>query len=209
MTTISLSRRDINVLEKIKDPESDPASGVWIDASLPKDPNVPDHSIYDRISQREKDIVLSMQQLELQIAGVRPKTTSDIPAAYRECVSSLDTLISDQPNYASARNNRAQALRRLYGDSLLVAGARQSPMALLQGVDETERIEAGRIALSDLDCSISLLTPASPWTALSTQSAKTLSMAHTQRAAVYHATSKLLASHTLSVEPPEKRGGLV
>ena len=207
MTSVSLSRRDLNVLGKIKDPESDPASGVWVDASLPKDPNVHDQSIYDRVSQRERAIVLSMQQLELQLAGARPRTTSDIPAEYQSCVSQLGTLISDHPDYASARNNRAQALRRLHGDTMLVAGVPSGPAALLRDAGDSDRLEAAKTVLSDLDRSISLLTPSTPWTGLSPQSAKTLSMAHTQRAAIYHTTSKLLGSNTLSVDPQRREAG--
>ena len=203
MTSVSLSVRDINVLEKMKDPESDPGSGVRIDTTQPKDPNIQDSSVYDRVSQRERDIVLSMQQLELQLAGVRPRTTQDIPAEYRGRVTALDELILEHPQYASARNNRAQALRRLYGDSLLVTGAHGS-MALLQEVEDEERLEAGATLLSDLDRSISLLTPATGRTALSPQATKTLSMAHTQRAAIYHITSKALSSCSLSVHPQRR-----
>ncbi|KAH8899578.1 hypothetical protein GQ53DRAFT_741735 [Thozetella sp. PMI_491] len=199
MTSISLSRRDINVLEKIKDPESDPSSGVQVDASLPKDPQLQDQSVYDRVSRRERDIVLRMQQLEQQLAGIRPRTATDIPAEYRDCVASLDGLIADHPTYASARNNRAQALRRLYGDFILVEDA-PSPTALLQAVDDTEKRQVGTKLLSDLDSSISLLTPTTPRAGLSPQAAKTLSMAHTQRAAIYHMTSKLLSTSPLAVE---------
>lgn len=206
MAELSLSKRDINVLEKIKDPESDPTTGVSIDSSLPSDPHIPD-SAYLRVSQREKEIIFSMQQLELQLAGVRPKSSTEPVEEYRRAVSSLDDLINDHPDYASARNNRAQALRRLYGDSILVSEGRPASPALLRDVGDDERRQAAVELLRDLDQSIALLSPG-PHSSISQQAARTLSMAHTQRAAVYHATSKLLAaSATLSMDSSRREAG--
>ncbi|KAK0634851.1 hypothetical protein B0T17DRAFT_502453 [Bombardia bombarda] len=201
MAYISLSKRDLNVLEKIKDPESDPSSAVQIDSNLPKDPNILDPNVYDKASRQERDIIKSIQQLEIQSAGAHSKQPNniDIVAGYRSCVSRLGQLIEEYPEYASARNNRAQAIRRLCGDAVLVTDAPQPPQALLRHIDNDERIEMACIALGDLDCAISLLTPTRPYSTLSPQTAKTLSMAHTQRAAIYHMTSKLLSSHALSV----------
>lgn len=198
MSSQSLSTRDIHVLEKIKDPESDPSRGVSIDASLPSDPNVSDRSLYMQLSQQEQEIVFLMQALELQIAGLRPSSGTDTTAQYQECIKSLDGLIRQHPNYASARNNRAQALRRLYGDSMLMADTNPLPQALIKNPEEDERKRVAEIVLSDLDHSIALLTPA-PKASLSPQAAKTLSMAHTQRAAIYHMTSKLFDSGSISV----------
>lgn len=198
MSSQSLSTRDIHVLEKIKDPESDPSRGVSIDASLPSDPNVSDRSLYMQLSQQEREIVFLMQALELQIAGLRPSSGNDTTAQYQECIKSLDGLIRQHPNYASARNNRAQALRRLYGDSMLMADTNPLPQALIKNPEEDERKRVAEIVLSDLDHSIALLTPA-PKASLSPQAAKTLSMAHTQRAAIYHMTSKLFDSGSISV----------
>jgi hypothetical protein len=189
-----LSTRDIHVLEKIKDPESDPSAGVSIDRSLPADPHVANQPMYLQIAQQEREIVFSMQSLELQIAGLRASTGIDAAEEYRACIKNLDDLIERYPDYASARNNRAQALRRLYGDSMLVTGPNPPPQALVKNAEQAERIRAARTVLSDLDRSISLLSPDRPKTSLSPQAAKTLSMAHTQRAAIYHMTSKLLAS---------------
>ena len=194
-----LSTRDIHVLEKIKDPESDPSAGVAIDRSLPADPHVEDQSTYLKIAQQEKEVIFSMQSLELQIAGQRPSTGLDVVEEYRRCVASLDDLIKSYPDYASARNNRAQALRRLYGDSMLVEGVSPFPHVLIRDAEESERMEAARTVLADLDRSVALLSPDRPSASLSPQAAKTLSMAHTQRAAIYHMTSKLLASAGRSV----------
>lgn len=197
----SLSTRDIHVLEKIKDPESDPSAGVSIDRTLPADPHVQDQSIYLQVVQEEKEIIFSMQSLELQIAGLRPSTGSDVVEEYRGCIKNLDDLIERYPDYASARNNRAQALRRLYGDAMLFADGSPLPQALIRMAEDAERVQAAQTVLSDLDRSIALLSPSHPKASLSPQAAKTLSMAHTQRAAIYHMTSKLLASgRTISVE---------
>ncbi|KAI1480403.1 hypothetical protein K445DRAFT_68485 [Daldinia sp. EC12] len=189
MATGSLSRRDFNVLEKIKDPEANPTTAVLIDATLPKDPNITDTSVYDRVSQRERDIVLAMQQLEMQLAGLQSASKAEPIREYRQCLSKLGELITEYPKYASARNNRAQVFRRLYGDTLLLSGE-QNSRGLLGDVDELERSQAAEQALSDLDQAIALLTPKSIFAAISPQAGKTLSLAHTQRAAIYHMTSK-------------------
>ncbi len=204
MTAAPLSRRDIGVLEKIRDPESAPSMAVLSDDSLPKDPNVTHQATYDRVSHREREIVLAMQQLELEIAGLRQNGHSDPVQEYRNFVSDLGDLIAEQPKYASARNNRAQALRRLYGDSMLVGGIQASPDALLPNVDSDEKIRMSTLALSDLDECVSLLSPRSLFAVLSPVAAKTLSLAHTQRAAIYHTTSKLLGSEDLRVGPGRK-----
>ncbi|KAI1656158.1 hypothetical protein F4813DRAFT_135799 [Daldinia decipiens] len=189
MATSSLSRRDFNVLEKIKDPESNPTTAVLVDDTLPKDPNITDTSVYDRVSRRERDIVLAMQQLEMQLAGLRSAPTAEPIQEYRQCLSELGELITEYPKYASARNNRAQVFRRLYGDALLLSGD-QASRGLLSEVDELEKSQAADLALSDLDQAIYLLTPKSIFAAISPQAGKTLSLAHTQRAAIYHMTSK-------------------
>lgn len=196
-----LSTRDIHVLEKIKDPEVDPTAGVSIDRTLPADPHIANQSTYLQVVQQEKEIIFSMQSLELQIVGTQPPTDTDAVQAYRRCIKSLDDLIERYPDYASARNNRAQALRRLYGDSMLVDGASPLPHVLIKDAEHSEINQAAQTALSDLDHSVALLSPDSPKASVSPQTAKTLSMALTQRAAIYHMTSKLLASgRSLSVD---------
>ncbi|KAI5863397.1 hypothetical protein GGS23DRAFT_531231 [Durotheca rogersii] len=192
MATTSLSRRDFNVLEKIRDPEANPLTTILVDSTLPKDPNITNADVYHRVSQKEREIVLAMQNLETQLAGSELASTVDsFGAEYRRCVSRLGELISEHPNYASARNNRAQALRRLYGDAMLLSGD-GGPRGLLSDVGNAERREAAELALADLDTAIKLLTPKSLFGAISPQAGKTLSLAHTQRAAIYHMTSKSL-----------------
>ncbi len=223
MANISLSRRDIDVLGKIRDPESNPEHGLRLDASLPKDPHITDAAEYARISQRERELVLVMQQAEMELAGMAPATLSDPVEAYRVSVADLGQLVAEYPLYASARNNRAQALRRLYGDhTLLDQDASQTSVghagteAVLpssqggQSPTAQERAEAAATTLSDLDCAIALLMPAAAgaFAPMSPTAAKTLSLALTQRAALYYATSKQLTAGrrcNTQIDRPEAR----
>lgn len=193
------------IREKIQDPEHDPSSVVQVDESLPKDPNVTDVTEYDGIAANERAIILAVQQAELQLAGCQPRTEPDPLGLYKECLARLSRLISANPKYASARNNRAQASRRLFGDGMLVMGIKPSDSPLIAGADAEEKLSAGSRTLSDLDTCISLLTPRGTQPRLSRQAAKTLSSAHTQRAAIYHQTSKMLAEGGILKVDPERR----
>ncbi|KAI0601811.1 hypothetical protein F4775DRAFT_354166 [Biscogniauxia sp. FL1348] len=194
MSQSTLSRRDFNVLEKIKDPEANPLTAVIVDETLPKDPHITDGTVYERVAQKEREIVIAMQQLEMQLAGLKPATTTEPIREYRQCVLALGELVSEHPKYASARNNRAQALRRLYGDTMMLHGKRDAK-ALIQDAGDDEKLEAATTALSDLDEAITLLTPKSLFASISPQAGKTLSLAHTQRAAIYYMTSKAIQPH--------------
>ncbi|SPO03888.1 related to 60S large subunit ribosomal protein [Cephalotrichum gorgonifer] len=204
MAYLSLSKNDINVLEKIKDPEFDPTAIVPIDSSLSRDPHITDAALYNNIVTSEREILLSFQKLEMQLARLQPKTIADPAAWYREGVSKLEGIIREHPKYASARNNRAQALRRLYGDGLLLAGE-GSDQALVPNPPFEDKSNAAKTILDDLDEAIRLLLPATPTTPISPQAAKTLSMSYTQRAAVYHSTvNRFLDTGALAV-PSERR----
>lgn len=198
-----LTRHDREVLEKIKDPESAPSNPLLIDHSLPKDPHVTDTSVYQLITQRERSIINSIQQIEFQLFGSETSATPQDISQYSSCVTDLDNLINEYPKYASARNNRAQALRRLYGDLMLVknpVGKADVPPALdataiaSASASESSIIQASTTVLSDLDTAISLLTPRTPFAALSPQAAKTLSQAYTQRGVLYHLSAKHLSA---------------
>lgn len=203
MAYLSLSKNDINVLQKIKDPESDPTATVLIDPSLPRDPHVTDSDAYNGVVAKEREVLLSFQKLEMQLANMQPKTVADPVASYREGVSKLDDIIRDHPNYASVRNNRAQALRRLYGDALLARG--ESSQVLIPSPTVEERLDAARTVLDDLDEAVRLLSPATPRSPISPQASKTLSMSYTQRAAIYHATAKKFPNMSTLEGPVERR----
>lgn len=197
MPTTSLTSHDLFVLEKIKDPEAGSAVPLLITDSLPRDPHITDDSSYQLIVQRERDIISSIQTIELCIAGLKPIPPEFSPLShYLECVNNLDRLIEEYPNYASARNNRAQALRRIYGDGLLVKSTelKGKTPALDPAASDECMIAASTTILTDLSTAITLLTPISPFSPLSPQAAKTLSQAYTQRGAIYHLTAKHLAS---------------
>jgi hypothetical protein len=196
MLSGSLTNHDRFVLEKIKDPESGSSAPLLIDSSLPQDPYISDDTLYQTIIQSERSIISSIQQIELQIAGLKPTSESPL-AQYLSSVKSLDELIDTYPKYASARNNRAQALRRIYGGGILVKGIAKIPSEEAEPLDpsasDQDLIIASNIILSDLTIAINLLAPSNLFCPLSPQVAKTLSQAYTQRAAIYHFTSKHLS----------------
>ncbi|KAH8674756.1 hypothetical protein BGZ60DRAFT_429734 [Tricladium varicosporioides] len=194
----SLTQHDIFVLEKINDPEASPEAPLLIDSSLPKDPNVLENALYQKVSSLERSIIASIQEIELQIAGLKPLTSQAPPLSrYLICVQSLDGLIQEYPKYASARNNRAQALRRIYGDGILVksieAAGIEEAVPLDTSASEEQLVDISSTILTDLSTAISILTPRTPYMPLSPQSVKTLSQAHTQRGAFYHLNAKRLS----------------
>lgn len=201
MATVSLSNHDINVLEKIKDPESNPTAGVITDDTLPRDPHVIDTSAYERVVAKEREIIQSIQKLEAQLSRSMAEDSSETAIeGYQQCASDLSDLITEFPDYASARNNRAQIARRLYGDAMLLNEMSGMPVPLIEQPQREEKLKASKEALNDLGQSIALLTPASSSTPISPQSARTLSMAHTQRAAIYLKTAKLLSYRSLDID---------
>jgi hypothetical protein len=211
MASATLTRHDLSILEKIKDPESAPSSPLLIDDSLPRDPHITDPLKYSIITQREREIISLIQSLELQVAGLKPTSSSSSPLThYLFAVKDLDTLITSCPNYASARNNRAQALRRIYGDGILVSNStlqkNEDVPVLDPNPSDAVLITASTTILRDLSTAITLLTPTTPFTSLSPQAAKTLSQAYTQRGAFYHLTSKKLClkGSELRIDPERK-----
>ncbi|KAF7543256.1 hypothetical protein G7046_g10036 [Stylonectria norvegica] len=201
MTCVSLSTRDLNVLEKINDPESNPLTGIVLDSSLPRDPNITDAGVYERVVEKERQIIRSIQRLEIQLRDLRADDGVKLATnGYRQCLSDIEEVISEHPNYASARNNRVQILRRLYGDAILVSDTSDNPMPLVEKPDTTEKLRVAATLLKDIDVSIRLLTPPSLSSPLSPQTARTLSMAHTQRAAVYLKTAKMWLHRPLEVD---------
>jgi hypothetical protein len=194
----SLTKHDLSILEKIKDPEAGSSAPLVLDESLPRDPHVTDPAQYSRVIESERAIISSIEATEMQIADLS-STPSTLPllSQYLDCVKRFDELIKEYPNYASARNNRSQSLRRIYGDGMLVKSTeylKDETRVLDPSASDEALISASRTILSDLSTAISLLTPLTPFAPLSPPAAKTLSQAHTQRGALYHLTAKRLAS---------------
>lgn len=201
MARVSLSKHDINVLEKIKDPESNPLMGPVLDSSLPRDPNIIDAGVYERVVAKERAIIRSIQKLEKQLQELASDHAKTVAVdGYRRCLSAMDDIISENPNYASARNNRVQICRRLYGDAILLSSTADSTMPLIESPGEQEKRNMAATVLRDTETSIRLLSPPSPSSPISPQAAHTLSMAHTQRAALYLKTAKLLSARSLDVD---------
>lgn len=201
MAFVDLTTRDVNVLDKIRDPESNPAMALVVDERLPRDPQITDVEEYEKVSRRERAIILNIQKLEKELAQPGALDGADATIdGYKASIAEFDALIADYPKYASARNNRAQLMRRLYGDAMLLNYTTGMPMPLIAEPEKADKLNASATALSDLDTSIELLTPPSFTSSMSPTAARTLSMAYTQRAAIYLKTSKLLEDRQLDVD---------
>ncbi|KAM3514313.1 hypothetical protein MY11210_001988 [Beauveria gryllotalpidicola] len=205
---VDLSQRDMNVLEKMRDPDFNPEASIVLDERLPRDPHLTDPDLYDEVSARERAIIQSLQALEAELAQTQaPDSDERAVAGYRSAITQLGALVAAHPRYASARNNRAQATRRLYGDLMLLGvttASSATSMPLLPAPDRAEKRAAAALALEDLDASIALLTPERLATPMAPTAARTLSSALTQRAAVYLQTGKMLAAdhyRALDVDP--------
>jgi len=85
------------------------------------------------------------------------QSSADIEAL----LENLTTLISRYPKYASARNNRVQSIRTIYGDGLLVSNTQKSLDPEQDRSDEKRKRDAAEVALSDLATAIDLLSAAS------------------------------------------------
>jgi hypothetical protein len=176
--SLSLTPHDLTILSKIQDPEKPSSTpSPLIDPSLPRDPHITDAATYAHITSLERGIISSIQAVELQIAGLGSglEVVGEDPLKrYRDCVERLGALIGEWPEYASARNNRAQALRRIYGDGVLMRGDRgksnNEAMPLDAEASEQDLMNAGSTILGDLSTAISLLMPATPFMAISCKS---------------------------------------
>lgn len=205
----SLTRHDLSILEKIKDPEAGMSTPLVIDESIPRDPYITDPAQYSRVIERERAIISSIEATEMQMACLS-SASSPLPllSQYLDCITRFDELIEEYPNYASARNNRAQSLRRIYGDGMLVKSIEplkdEAPVLDPSASDEI-LISASRTILTDLSTAISLLTPLTPFASLSPPASKTLSQAYTQRGALYHLTAKRLAFKESKLRIDESR----
>ncbi|CAG8979059.1 hypothetical protein HYALB_00000188 [Hymenoscyphus albidus] len=200
-STPSLTPHDLSILSKIADPESTP-SPLLLSPSLPKDPHITTPTLYQSLTTLETTIIHPLRATELQLAGFHPTLTGSPSATqqYQTAISALTSLINEHPTYASARNNRAQALRRVYGDGVLVqqaegqedGGIEVEAERLCKATDTQELSSVSKTLLLDLKTAIHLLTPP-PYSPISPTAAKTLSLAYTQRGAIYLRTAKLLS----------------
>ncbi|KAK4971128.1 hypothetical protein LTR66_009487 [Elasticomyces elasticus] len=176
-----LSKSDSMVLAQVFDPESAPSvTEILIDPYLPADRNIQDERLLSDLKAREVEVIRTIEDFE---KGSRQDTKHDV---YQEALTSITDLIDAHPNYASARNNRAQLIRWRYGDRQTICRPRAS-----QSRESTDAILA---ALDDLRHAIELASPPRPQDAVSAAQCRLLGQAYTQLAAIYYAASKDLAS---------------
>lgn len=150
----SLTSNDEAVLSALFDPESSPSSLISISKTAPSLPHIPDTTLPD----------LQRQELEA-IKSLDHESPSRV--SIESAISNLSHLIVQQPQYAPAYLNRAQATRLLIGE--------ERDLFQPQNSNLISRI------LSDLNQTISLATPTSPSSPLSNLQATILSKAHTHR----------------------------
>ncbi|KAF7198417.1 Tetratricopeptide repeat protein 36-like [Pseudocercospora fuligena] len=175
MSQVQLSKADAKVLAQVFDPESAPTKvEVIVDPDLPADRHVQDNATLSQLKAREKEAISLIEDAEKQ------KSTKE--TAYRDALAILDNLIETNPNYASARNNRAQLRRWMYGDRNTLC---QSP-----STRNPERQSAAAAAVTDLKSCIEFASPARQQDAVSPSQGRLLAQAFTQLGALYYAASK-------------------
>jgi len=144
-----LSKNDSSVLSALFDPEASLSSTVHIESSLHRGSS-PDR--IQRLQEQER------QTLRL-INGETPEVTNISLA-----ISQLTAIIDQDPSYASAWNNRAQARRMLIRDE-----------------DLPRNPEIVADILQDIAKAISLATPEQLSSAISSLDARVLASAYTHR----------------------------
>lgn len=175
MQPVQLSNADAKVLAQVFDPESAPTKAeVVVNPDLPADRNVQDAARLGQIKAQERKAIAIIEEAERQKT---PKGT-----AYCDALAILDALIDENPEYASARNNRAQLRRWMYGDRNTLCQKRSCAV--------TERSEAGLAGVHDLQSCIELASPERQQDAVSPTQGRLLAQAYTQLGAMYFAASK-------------------
>lgn len=158
-STHTLSSHDNQVLSSILNPESLPST-TQIDSSLPSLRHIP------------AALLLTLQSREISIIHPLNKT-SPSPSDIQNAIASLSNLITEHSEYASAYNNRAQALRMLLGEGL------RDPKIFKSTI------------WTDLGKAIELAAPPSPYAAVSPLQSKILASAYSHRG---HLTWRLAKS---------------
>ena len=155
-----LSSNDAHVLSALFDPESSPSSFVKVDSSLRPFP---------QLSDDELEPLQTAERTAIHPLAIPSPSKQDIDAA----IAALTSIISSQPNYASAYTNRAQTVRLAIGDDLFAPA----------NTADIERV------FDDLASAISLATPGDAGRVSPVQ-AKVLATAHTHRAYLYLKAAK-------------------
>ncbi|KAG0648056.1 hypothetical protein D0Z07_5927 [Hyphodiscus hymeniophilus] len=241
-----LTLHDASVLEKIKDPES-AATSIMVDPSLPPDPNL-DHETYAAALEAETKIINDILVLEKTRVAHEKKFPrlaaplcpsqeertfrSTMLAEWSVIIRRLDELVGQFPRFASARNNRATALRGMYGDGMLVKlwVEQESTHAVggkgidahcisdglpsfnlpnrLSSKDDVSLREVTRKVLHDLTTGIALLTPTTAFGAISPKQAERLGNLHMQRGRLYRVAADKLSRNGNLVDSVETTEGI-
>lgn len=177
-----LSKADTRVLAQVFDPESAPdRAEVLVKPDLPADPRIDDERLLRHLKTCEAEAISKIEQCE----RLGPRTSSR-HEAYTAALAILDDLILAYPDYASARNNRAQLRRWRFGDRSTLCQ---------RSVDvDPERSAAGISAVGDLELAIELASPKNPNHGVSPTQGRLLAQSYTQLAALYYAAFKDLDS---------------
>lgn len=175
MEPTNLSKNDACVLSALFDPESSLSSSNTVQIS-------------DTSPKGQKPSNLSELQ-EQERRALRP-LNQETPARseIELCISQLAAIIADDPTYASAWNNRAQARRMLVTD----ADLRHSPATVAE-------------ILRDLARAIELATPSREMEPISSLDAKVLASAHTHRGYLLMLASKTEQTHRMLDAVPHLR----
>jgi hypothetical protein len=159
----TLTPNDRQVLSALFDAESKPSPSITPTISLPTSslPGISD------------SLLAELQTIEYR-AILPLNTTSPSRESIKQAISSLRGLINEHSNYASAYNNRAQAIRMLVGDDL------------------TDPAASSTSIYADLCSAIHLASPAEG-RPVSPLQAKILASAYTHRGHLLYKASKSLS----------------
>ena len=182
MQVKDLSKADSRVLAQVFDPESAlEKAEVLVDACLPEDSHIVNSETLAALKIREKTAIRIIEEFEMKSPG-----SGDKDVAYRGSLAILDQLIEEYPQYASARNNRAQIRRWRFGD--------RNTLCQKKTDFDLERRNAGFAAVKDLQHSLALASPERPQDAVSPAQGRLLAQSFTQLAALFYAAFKDLDS---------------
>ncbi|KAF2755149.1 hypothetical protein EJ05DRAFT_124068 [Pseudovirgaria hyperparasitica] len=176
MPSIDLTSNDARVLTALFDPESSPNSTPKTDASLPPYPSIASSTLS------------TLRALEA--SAIRPLNVPHPSAhAIQTAISALTDIINQEPTYASAYANRAQARRLALCD----------PLFAHENATEVEALFA------DLDACITHASPASPISPVSPHQVRLLAAAHTHRGYLLMKAATAAQESALLVGPVRAR----
>lgn len=174
----TLSQNDKNVLSRIF--ESHPSGSL---ATSPIDPTLP-----NSLPSISPDVLSELRELEFaaisHLDAERPSQES-----LHQSIAKLTDLITSYPQYSSAYNNRAQALRLLHGDDLYSEAVSDSTL------------------WSDLCSAITFASPRQPRQRVCELQGQILRSAYAQRGYLtWKASKNLGATQSSNNLPPELTG---